>query len=157
MAATATISITSDAFAHEATIPLDHTCDGRDASPALAWSAPPAGTRSLGLICDDPDAPAGPWVHWVLYDLPPAARDLPEGVPARPELPSGARQGRNDFGRIGYGGPCPPKGPAHRYVFRLYALDVTLELPSGATKKEVEAAMRGHVLAEGRIMGRYGR
>lgn len=151
------LKLTSSAFDLGGTIPRKFTCDGPDVSPALAWSDPPAGTQSFALITDDPDAPAGTWVHWVLYDLPASARDLPENVPKQEELPNGARQGRNDFRRIGYGGPCPPPGPAHRYFFKLYALDAKLGLKAGATKAEVEKAMRGHILAQGELMGRYGR
>jgi len=157
MTGIASLVITSAAFAQEGTIPTKHTCDGPDLSPALAWSQPPGGTKSLALICDDPDAPAGTWVHWVLYDLPPEMRDLPEGMPKDRELPSGARQGMTDFKHVGYGGPCPPKGPAHRYYFKLYALDARLALPAGATKSQVEKAMQGHILARGELMGKYGR
>jgi Raf kinase inhibitor-like YbhB/YbcL family protein len=149
--------LSSNAFQPGATIPRKHTCDGPDVSPALAWTDAPAGTQSLALIMDDPDAPVGTWVHWVLYDLPPSARDLPEGVPKQEELSSGARQGRNDFRRIGYGGPCPPAGPAHRYFFKLYALNMKLNLKVGATKAEVERAMQGHILAQAELMGRYQR
>ena len=138
-------------------IPVRHTCDGSDVSPALAWSDAPAGTRSFALIMDDPDAPAGTWVHWLLYDLPATAQELAEDVPARIELPSGARQGRNDFRRVGYGGPCPPRGPAHRYFFRLYALDAKLNLRGGLARSELDRAMRGHVLAEAELMARYAR
>ena len=138
-------------------VPARYTCDGSDVSPALAWSDAPAGTRSFALIMDDPDAPAGTWVHWLLYDLPATAQDLAEGVPARIELPSGARQGRNDFRRVGYGGPCPPRGPAHRYFFRLYALDTKLNLRGGAARSDLDGAMRGHVLAEAELMARYSR
>ncbi|HKY32966.1 MAG TPA: YbhB/YbcL family Raf kinase inhibitor-like protein [Candidatus Polarisedimenticolia bacterium] len=150
-------TLASGAFLQGGEIPAVHTCDGPDQSPPLQWSEPPAGTRSFALIADDPDAPMGTWVHWVLYDLPAVTRALSLDVPKDPELPSGARQGRNDFGRIGYGGPCPPKGPAHRYVFRLRALEITLSLPAGARRKEVESAMQGHVLATAELMGTYGR
>lgn len=149
--------LSSTAFEAGGTIPKKYTCDGPDLSPPLAWTDPPAGTQSFALICDDPDAPAGTWVHWVIYDLPPTARSLPEGVPANETLENGARQGRNDFRRIGYGGPCPPRGPAHRYFFKLYALDTKLNLKSGATKMELERAMKGHILAQAEWMGRYGR
>src|SRR5262245_28348362 len=115
--------LTSPAFTDGNPIPRQHTGDGADSSPALAWDDVPAGTGAFALVCDDPDAPRGTWVHWVLYNLPADARDLPQGVPATPTLPSGARQGKNDFGRIGYGGPAPPRGKAHRYFFRLVALD----------------------------------
>ncbi|HEY3174153.1 MAG TPA: YbhB/YbcL family Raf kinase inhibitor-like protein [Candidatus Polarisedimenticolia bacterium] len=152
-----TLALTSSAFLNEGAIPTRHTCDGPDLSPALSWNEPPSSTRSFALICDDPDAPAGTWVHWVLYNLPASARSLVEGVAGRDEGPEGSSQGRNDFGRIGYGGPCPPKGLAHRYYFKLHALDATLPLKAGATKAQVEKAMQGHVLAQGMLMGRYGR
>ncbi len=150
------IGLTSTAFEHGATIPKKYTGDGADTSPPLRWDAPPAGTKSLAVICDDPDAPFGTWVHWVLFNLSAEARELPEGVPTKEQL-EGARQGKNDFGKIGYGGPAPPAGKPHRYFFKLYALDKTLELPAGATKAQAVAAMKGHVLAEGRLMGTYGR
>jgi hypothetical protein len=149
--------LTSPAFEAGGNIPRKFTCDGGDVSPPLEWTEPPAGTQSFSLIADDPDAPAGTWVHWVLYDLPAAARALEEGVPAKEELANGARQGRNDFRRIGYGGPCPPRGPAHRYFFKLYALDAKTNLKPGATKAELERAMQGHVLARAEQMGRYQR
>jgi Raf kinase inhibitor-like YbhB/YbcL family protein len=152
-----TIELTSTAFQAGATIPKEYTGDGADCSPPLAWSEPPAGTRSLALVCDDPDAPGGTWVHWVLFNLPAETRELGKGVPTAETLPDGARQGRTDFGETGYGGPAPPKGPPHRYFFRLYALDVVLDLPAGATKAQLLEAMEGHVLAEGQLMGRYGR
>ncbi len=147
----------SSAFTAEDSIPKKHTCDGPDLSPALAWGQPPAGTQSLGLIMDDPDAPVGTWVHWVLYDLPATARELPEGVPKQEELSNGVRQGRNDFRRIGYGGPCPPPGGPHRYFFKLYALDTKTNLKPGATKAELEKAMQGHILGKTELMGRYKR
>ena len=152
-------ALTSSAFQDGGTIPAKHTCDGPDVSPPLAWSGAPAGTASLTLISDDPDAPAGTWVHWVLYDLPEGLTALPEGVATvdRPRELGGAAQGKTDFGRVGYGGPCPPPGPAHRYLFKLYALDRKLGLKAGASKADVERAMAGHVLATAQVMGRYGR
>ncbi len=138
-------------------IPREFTCDGRDVSPPLAWDAPPAGTRSLSLVVEDPDAPGGTFIHWVLYDLPAGARELPENVPAKDDVPGGARQGRNSFGRVGYGGPCPPPGPAHRYYFRLYALDRKTSLNAGAGHADLDRAMRGHILAQAEFMGRYQR
>ncbi|MGB8260229.1 MAG: YbhB/YbcL family Raf kinase inhibitor-like protein [Terracidiphilus sp.] len=131
------------------------TCDGASSSPALAWSAPPLRTVSLALIVTDPDAPDGTFVHWVLYDLPAELRQLPEGMPKAGLLPDSSRQGRNDFGDIGYGGPCPPGRAAHRYIFALYALDSRLNLPGGATRSQVEAAMKGHILAQGKLVGLY--
>ena len=152
-----TLALTSTAFQEGGTIPQQYTCDGEDISPPLAWSAPPAGTKSLALVCDDPDAPGRTWVHWVVYDLPPSVTLLAEGLPPDEQLAGGGTQGTTDFGRIGYGGPCPPQGPAHRYFFKLYALDADLGLPAGATKKELLKAMEGHVLAEGQLVGRYQR
>ena len=141
------------AFAQGERIPERHACDGADVSPALAWSDAPAGTRSFALIVDDPDARG--FAHWLIYDLPCDATALGEGVPPDPELSNGARQGVNDFGRLGYGGPCPPR--LHEYYFKLYALDAALGLAPGATREEVFAAMRGHVLATAVLMARYER
>lgn len=138
-------------------IPAQFACDGADISPALSWTAPPEGTQSFALIVEDPDAPRGTFVHWVLYDLPVNERNLPEDVPPQHRLASGARQGRNDFGKVGYGGPCPPAGPPHRYYFRLYALDTRLELKAGAARAQVDRAMRGHILAQAELMARYRR
>jgi Raf kinase inhibitor-like YbhB/YbcL family protein len=151
------LEVTSTAFQNGATIPKPFTGDGADRSPPLAWSEPPAGTQSLALICDDPDAPRGTWVHWVLFNLPGQARALEEGVPTTETLGNGARQGKNDFGNIGYGGPAPPKGKPHRYFFKLYALDTPLELAPGATKSQLVAAMKSHLLGEGQLQGQYGR
>jgi Raf kinase inhibitor-like YbhB/YbcL family protein len=151
-------SLTSPAFADAAAIPVRHTCDGPDVSPPLAWEGAPAGTRVYALIMDDPDAPAGTWVHWVVYNIPADTAKLPENVAKVEALDlSGARQGRNDFHRPGYGGPCPPPGPAHRYFFKLYALDAPLQLRSGVQKHEVEAAMQGHTLGMAQLVGTYGR
>lgn len=146
----------SAAFENGGHIPKKYTCDGPDVSPPLSWTDPPEGTRSLALICDDRDAPVGSWVHWVLFGLPPETRELTEGVPTQRTLPRGGKQGRNDFRRIGYGGPCPPRGPAHRYFFKLYALDAEPDLMPGATKREFVRAIEGHILAETELMGRYG-
>jgi len=139
------------------TIPKQFTCDGGDISPALQWADPPGATQSFALIADDPDAPVGTWVHWVMFDLPANTRSLAQNVPKKEQIADGSRQGRNDFGNVGYGGPCPPPGKAHRYFFKLYALDTKLNLPAGATKKDVERAQQGHVLAQGECMGRYNR
>jgi Raf kinase inhibitor-like YbhB/YbcL family protein len=149
--------LTSTAFASGATIPQKHTCDGGNVSPPLAWTDPPSGTKAFALVCEDPDAPAGTWVHWVLYDLPATARGVPEGVPPEPSLPDGSRQGRNDFKKMGYGGPCPPPGPPHRYFFRLYALDAPTGLQPGATRSELAKAIASHTRATAELMGRYGR
>jgi Raf kinase inhibitor-like YbhB/YbcL family protein len=151
------LKLKSSDFASGGMIPKQFTCDGADSSPTLEWSDPPGGTKSFALIVDDPDAPVGSWVHWVVFDLPTNLRTLARNVPKKEELADGSRQGRNDFGKIGYGGPCPPPGAPHRYFFRIYALDTKLNLKSGATKKDVESAKEGHVLAEGELMGRYSR
>ena len=148
------LEVSSFAFKEGESIPVKHSCDGDDLSPGLTWSGAPKNTTSLALICDDPDAPAGTWVHWVLYDLQPTTTSLPEGIAS--SWP-GATQGTNDFKRIGYGGPCPPPGKSHRYFFKLYALDAKLDLKPGATKSELVSAMNGHILAEGRLMGTYRR
>jgi Raf kinase inhibitor-like YbhB/YbcL family protein len=150
------LTVTSPAFKEGEMIPRKHACDDRNASPPLAWTEPPAGTGSLALICDDPDAPVGTWVHWVLFNIPASTRELPESVAPENTLAYGERQGRNGWGEIGYGGPCPPSG-THRYYFKLYALDKTLDLGPGAAKAEVERAMQGHILAQGQLMGRYKR
>ncbi len=152
-----TIQLTSSAFVEGAPIPARYTCDGQDVSPPLKWSRVPPGTRSLALICDDPDAPVGTWVHWVLYNVPSSVGELPEGVETQEILPNGARQGINDFRHIGYGGPCPPEGSPHRYFFKIYALDTELALKPKATKKDLQKAMEGRVLAEGQWMGIYKR
>ena len=150
--------LTSATFPPGGPIPRAYTCDGKDRSPALAWSEIPVETRSFALICDDPDAPRGTWVHWVLFNLPADAVELAPAVPRAPELPSGARQGVNDGGDVGYGGPCPPHGHGpHRYFFRLYALDTMLNLSPGLKRSELDVAMTGHILAEATVMGTYGR
>ncbi len=150
----ASLDLTSSAFAPGEAIPAQYTCDGQDLSPPLQWDDPPAGTRSLALVMDDPDA--GGFRHWLLYNLPAAARALPEGIPPDGELPDGSRQGQNGWGKLGYGGPCPPSG-THRYSFRLYALDVVLELPAGAGLEQLYQAMDGHILARGELVGLYTR
>lgn len=152
----ASMEIRSNAFEAQGMIPARYTCDDANVSPPLDWSGVPEKTRSLALICDDPDAPAGTWVHWVYYDIPPTLDGLPEAV-ARDDRPApGGTQGINDFRRIGYGGPCPPSG-THRYDFKLYALDRMLGLDPGASKKELLARMKDHVLAEAALMSRYRR
>ncbi len=138
-------------------IPAAYTCDGANTSPALAWSGAPASTKSFALILDDPDAPSGTFVHWVLYNLPATARSLPASVPKQNQLAEGGSQGRNDFGEIGYGGPCPPGHKPHHYRFVLYALDSSLTLPAGATKLQVEDAIKGHIVARGKLIGAYSR
>ena len=151
------MNLTSTAFENGRPIPVRHTGDGADVSPPLQWSGAPEGTKSFALICDDPDAPAGTWVHWVLYGLPAATKELPEKIPAVESLPGGARQGLNDFRRIGYGGPLPPPGGPHRYFFKLYALDAEPALRSRATKADLVRAMAGHILGEAQLMGTYQR
>jgi Raf kinase inhibitor-like YbhB/YbcL family protein len=165
-----TITLRSPAFEDGGMIPQTFTCDSSDRSPPLEWSGVPASARSLVLICDDPDAPLGTWSHWVVFNLAPQVRALKEGVPpgetiaaaAADESKAGddnspkARQGTNDFGKLGYGGPCPPSG-THRYFFRLYALDIPLDLGSSVKRGQVLKAIEGHILAEGRLMGKYKR
>jgi hypothetical protein len=152
-----TLELQSVACTPGGRITKKYTADGPDVSPPLEWTEPPPGTKSFAITCDDPDAPVGNWVHWVLWGLPANTRSLEENVPKQATLANGARQGKNDFKRIGYGGPAPPRGPAHRYFFRLYALDFVPDLKPGATKTELDRAMRGHVLAEAELMGTYGR
>ncbi|MEW5870118.1 MAG: YbhB/YbcL family Raf kinase inhibitor-like protein [Chloroflexota bacterium] len=152
-----TLQITSSAFSEGGNIPQKYTCDGEDASPPLAWSGVPAGTQSLALIADDPDAPVGTWVHWVLYNIPPDLPGLPEGIAKTASVEGTGQQGNNGFRKAGYGGPCPPKGKPHRYFFKLYALDTVLGLEAGASKADLEKAMQGHILAQGQLMGLYGR
>jgi len=151
------LSITSAAFQEGDKIPDKYTCQGQDISPPLAWSEPPEGTQSFVLIMDDPDAPGGVFTHWVIFNIPSDSRQLAEAIPTQAQLTSGALQGRNDFGRIGYGGPCPPRGRSHRYQFTLYALDQPLDLKAGASKKQVIDAMQGHILAQGQLTGTYQR
>jgi Raf kinase inhibitor-like YbhB/YbcL family protein len=148
--------LTSTAFVHEASIPSKYTCDGEDVSPPLEWSDPLADAQTFAIIMDDPDAPVGTWVHWVLYNLPAETRTLPEAVPSGAVLPDGSRHGENSWRRTDYGGPCPPSG-VHRYFFKLYALDTALKLDAGATKAELLQAMEGHVLAQTELMGTFAR
>ena len=152
-----TLSLSSPAFEEGDRIPTKYTCEGQDVSPPLAWIEPPAESQSFVLIVDDPDAPVGVFTHWVLFNLPPDTRELSEAIPAQDQLTSGALQGKNDFGRIGYGGPCSPPGRAHRYRFTLYVLDQPLDLKAGASKKQVLDAMEGHILAQGQLTGTYQR
>jgi len=151
------LELSSSAFQEGGEIPTKYTCEGQDVSPAITWSEPLVGTQSFALIMDDPDAPVGVFTHWVLFNLPADSRGLPEAVPAQAQLPDGSLQGKNDFGKIGYGGPCPPPSRPHRYQFTLYALDQTLDLKAGASKKQVLDAMQGHILAQGRLTGTYQR
>ncbi len=151
------LDIKSAAFSNGAAIPRQYTCEGRDISPELQWEGAPAGTLSFALICDDPDAPMGTWVHWVIYNIPAATQGLPEGVATVGSLKDGSQQGFTDFQRTGYGGPCPPAGKPHRYFFRLYALDSMLAIKGKVTKESLLSAMQGHILAEAGLMGTYKR
>jgi len=148
--------LTSTAFQQEGKIPDKFSCKGEDISPPLKWDQIPAGVQSFVLICDDPDAPMGTWDHWLLFNIPGSETELPEGIPARPELPNGALHGTNSWGRLDYGGPCPPGG-THRYFFKFYALDTMLNLEAGATKKEIMLAMENHILDETELMGKFSR
>jgi len=150
------IKITSPAFQENQMIPEKYTCEGNDISPQLKWDAVPGGAKSIALICDDPDAPMGTWVHWVVYNLPADTRELPENFPDDETLPDGTRQGITDFGKTGYGGPCPPSG-THRYYFKIYALDITIDAVSVLDKKTLLKEMQGHILAQGQLMGKYKR
>src|SRR5262245_12007849 len=152
-----TLELTSSAFQEGQPIPRQYTGDGKDSSPALKWTDPPEGTKSFALICDDPDAPRKTWVHWVLFNIPAASRELAEGVPTEETLAGGARQGTHDVGKLGYGGPAPPRGNPHRYFFKLYAVDTVLNLQPGASKADLVKAVEGHVLAEAQLMGTYAR
>lgn len=150
------IKLISAAFTEGQPIPRQYTCDGMNVSPPLEWSEVPKNAKTLAIICDDPDAPSGTWVHWVLYNLPADKIGLIENVPPTEKLPGGGLHGKNDFGKPGYGGPCPPSG-THRYFFKIYALDSELSLKAGATKAELLKAMEGHTLAQGQLMGTYSR
>jgi Raf kinase inhibitor-like YbhB/YbcL family protein len=149
-------TVSTTGFPEGGTIPKKYTCDGSDISPGLTWAGVPSRTQALALIADDPDAPVGTWTHWISWNVPPE-RALPESVPKIEALGDGMRQGENDFRRIGYGGPCPPPGKPHRYFFKLFALDAKLDLKPGSARTALEHAMKGHVLAETQLMGRYSR
>jgi len=150
------LAISSTAFSNGGMIPSRYTCDGANISPPLQWSGLPAGTKTVALIVDDPDAPAKTWVHWVVYDLPANTTQLPENIKPQENLAGGGKQGTNDFKKIGYGGPCPPSG-THRYFFKLYAVDIQTSLGPGATKDELLKTMESHVLAQGELVGKYKR
>ena len=150
----AQLQVTSPSFVHEGAIPLEFTCDGADVSPALSWTAGPEGTASYALIMDDPDAPRGTWVHWVVWNIPQPS--LVDAIPAQEALDDGTMQGMNSWPKRGYGGPCPPSG-THRYYFKVYALDATLDLPASTNKDALLKAMKGHILAQGELMGTYKR
>ncbi|MBU4305727.1 MAG: YbhB/YbcL family Raf kinase inhibitor-like protein [Candidatus Omnitrophica bacterium] len=151
------LELTSSAFKNNGYIPQKYTGEGPDVSPALAWSNPPQGTKSFALICDDPDAPVGDWVHWVIYNIPAGVNALAENVPQDKVLKDGLTQGKNDFRRIGYNGPMPPPGKPHRYFFKLYALDAEFKLAPGLLKKELLKLMESHVLEEAQLLGMYRR
>ena len=152
-----TLELKTPAFAYGSEIPRRSTCSGADVSPALYWSGVTPAAHSLALIADDPDAPEGTWTHWVIWNIPAHQTALPEGVPAKETLENGIFQGTNDFRRIGYGGPCPPPGKAHRYFFRLYALDTALDSKAGARRQELAHAMKKHILAQSEWMGTFRR
>ena len=156
-AASSELSIQSTAFAANGPIPAGYTCSGDNKSPALTWSGVPTATKAMALIVRDPDAPMGSYVHWVIYDLPANATGLPPAVPTTATLDNGAVQGANGSGKSGYQGPCPPPGPAHHYHFRLYALDVKLDLAAGADAAAVEQAIKRHVLASADLVGTFAR
>jgi Raf kinase inhibitor-like YbhB/YbcL family protein len=152
------VRLESASFREGEPIPSDHSRDGADSHPALAWSGEPAGTRSFALVCEDPDAPRGTWIHWILFNVPETATGLESGVAKGEQHPSGGVHGRNDFGELGWDGPAPPRGHGvHRYVFRLFALDARVGLPVGASRADLERAMRDHVLAEAKLTGTYRR
>lgn len=151
-----TMTLTSSAFTEGGKIPAKYTCSGEGISPPLAWSGAPAGTKSFALIVEDPDAPMGTWIHWVVFNIPPDVHALPEAVPAAKRLPDGTAQGVGSGLANRFQGPCPPSG-THRYFFRIYALDTTLALPPTARKPALTDAMKGHILAEGELMGRFSR
>jgi Raf kinase inhibitor-like YbhB/YbcL family protein len=151
-----TMKVESSAFSEGGLMSARFSCDGEDISPLLTWKEAPAGTRSFALICDDPDAPMGTWIHWVIYNIPGNAMQLEENIPPHKELSNGTMQGTNSWSRIGYGGPCPPSG-THRYFFKLYALDTMIELKPGVNKDQLFRAMAGHILAEAQLIGKYKR
>ena len=151
------LEIKSDSFEENGYIPAIYTGLSSDISPELNWEEVPQGVKSFAIIMDDPDAPAGTWVHWVIYNIPSSSRGLDKDVSKRERLSDGTRQGINSFGKVGYGGPYPPPGSAHRYFFKLYALDVMLSLGPGATKEELLGAVKGHILAEAQIIGLFKR
>jgi hypothetical protein len=154
--ARATLWLRSESFSDGGAIPRRYTCDGADSSPQLQWPAAPAGTKSFAMVMDDPDAPID-FTHWLAWNIPPGSRQLAEGASTEGSMPIGSAEGRNNFGRLGYGGPCPPRGNPHHYFFRVYALDIRLDLPAAATRRELDAAMGGHILVQGQIVGTYQR
>ena len=153
----APLDLTSAGFRAGARIPADYACTGKNESPPLSWQGVPDGTRSIAVVCEDPDAHSGNFVHWILYNIPPGTKELAPGIPKKPVLPNGSAHGLNDFGKMEYGGPCPPPGKPHRYIFRLYALDTLLHLRAPVTRKSIGAAMQGHIIGQGELMGTFGR
>jgi len=152
------MNVTSSAFKEGERIPKEYTGEGKDQSPPLAWSGVPTGVKSFALVCEDPDAPRGIWVHWVMFNLSPNVQELPAAVPTTSAVLDGASQGTNDFDKVGYGGPMPPRGQTHRYYFIVYALDTKLDMKAGSTRRQdLLDAMKGHVLAQGQLMGTFGR
>jgi len=151
------LTFSSPSFSNGGDIAKQFTCDGADRSPQLIWTDPPVGTKAFAIFVDDPDAPVGSWNHWAIWNIPASSHGLPEAVSKEAHLSDGSQQGMNDFHKIGYNGPCPPAGKAHRYYFKLYALDTKLNLKLEAGKPEREAAMKGHILAQGEWMGKYSR
>lgn len=151
------LTVSSKAFTEGSTIPKEFTADGNDVSPGITWSEVPKGTKSLAITCEDPDAPAGTWFHWIVYDIPPTTTRMKQGVVKRPDLPEGIKQGTNDFGKSGYNGPSPPKGPVHHYHFKVFALDSKLSLKAGADKRAFYSAIKGKVLGQGMLTGLYQR
>ena len=152
-----TLKVTSDAFTNGSTIPKEYTADGKDLSPSLKWSTPPAKTKSLALTCEDPDAPVGTWFHWIVYNIPPQSEGLSKNIEKVAKLKNGSVQGSNDFRKLGYNGPAPPKGPVHHYNFKVFALKKKLSLKPGATKSQFYKSIKGLVLAKGTLTGTYQR
>lgn len=155
--AQSSLELNSSAFAQDGSIPAVYTCTASDKSPPLSWSKVPATAKTVAIVVEDPDAPVGNWVHWVIYDLPAHVTNLPEGFERTPTLPDGTKQGTNGLGRIGYNGPCPPPGRPHHYHFRLFALDSALGLKPGATAAELKASAQRHIVGTGELVGVFGR
>jgi Raf kinase inhibitor-like YbhB/YbcL family protein len=151
------LKLATSAFTFGEKIPKQYTADGKNISPSLSWQEPPKGTKSFVIIVDDPDAPAGVWTHWIVYNIPPDTTSLKEGISRDKKLPDGSLQGKNSGGHIGYDGPAPPKGKTHRYFFNIFALNTVLKAPPGANKKTIESLMERHVIGEGQMMGTYER
>ena len=154
---TSQIEVSSESFTTGGTIPREYTADGKDISPQLSWSDPPAGTKSLALTCEDPDAPAGTWFHWIIFNISPETKKLKENMEKTKNPGGGIAQGANDFNKIGYNGPSPPKGPVHHYNFKLFALNSKLKLKPGCSKEEFYKAIKGKILGEGKVTGIYQR